>query len=91
MSDGHKTNGGTASESAALAVPTVTITVEDMASFRVHIGGAFPSFDYALNMLDTARRELEARWRLERMAQAQAQAFERAQTESIRQQLQKGR
>lgn len=46
--------------------PHIVITVTDKDIFKVNIGGMFPTLDYALNMLDQARRELEAQWRLQR-------------------------
>lgn len=44
----------------------ITITVTDPVEFKVHLSGTFPNLDYALHMLDQARRELEAQWRIQR-------------------------
>lgn len=46
--------------------PHVIITVTDRDNFKVSVTGEFTSLDYALNMIDQARRELEAQWRLNR-------------------------
>ena len=54
------------------AQPHLIITVTDAQQFTLRIAGQYPSLDYALNMLDQARRELDALWRLQR-AQATIQ------------------
>lgn len=51
----------------AQAGPQLIITVTDLAEFKLGVSGTYPSLDYALNMLDQARRELEAGWRVQRM------------------------
>lgn len=81
-------NGAAATEQAA---PHLVIQVADPLLFTLQIGGQFPSLDYALNMLDQARRELEAQWRLQRAAQYQQQQINVAYNEQIRRELQKGR
>ena len=48
------------------AQPHLIITVTDAQQFTLRISGQYPSLDYALNMLDQARRELDALWRLQR-------------------------
>ena len=53
--------------------PHITITVTDSALFTITIAGMFPTLDYALNMLDQARREIDSRWRLERAQSAMQQ------------------
>lgn len=48
------------------AAPYLIITMIDPLKFKVQVGGSFPSLDYALGMLDQARREIEAQWRIQR-------------------------
>ena len=68
-------------------LPTVTISVDNAQLFTVRITGSFPSLDYALNMLDQARRELEAQWRLQRASLYQQQQIALAQEAQIRRDL----
>jgi len=96
MSDHAPNPGNGVAQGAGAAAtqtpaPHLVIEVADPLLFTVHVGGQFPSLDYALNMLDQARRELEAQWRLARAAQYQQQQIMAAQNEAIRQRLTKGR
>ncbi len=87
-------NGKAHSDGAAAAetrAPHLVIEVSDPLLFTVHVGGQFPSLDYALNMLDQARRELEAQWRLARAAAYQQQQMRALQDDAIRRELAKGR
>jgi hypothetical protein len=69
--NGHDTRGQSAN-------PHLVITVTDRDLFKLDVGGQFPTLDYALNMLDQARRELEAQWRLQRAQQVMQKAADQA-------------
>ena len=53
--------------------PHLVITVTDKDIFKLTVEGMFPTLDYALNMLDQARRELESQWRIQRAQQMMQQ------------------
>lgn len=96
MSDESKSNGNGAAQderapTAAQAAPHLIISVVDISNGLLRIDGAFPNLDYALNMLEQARRELDAQWRLARAAQHQQQVFEAQHRAAFLHQHQKGR
>jgi len=91
MSEQHNGNGHAQAPGATTSLPSITITVIDPVNMLLAVSGAYPTLDYALNMLDQARRELEAQWRLARAALYQQQQLRAAQDEQIRRELQKGR
>jgi hypothetical protein len=64
-------NGKGEHEVVGMQLPHITISITDLGNFKLHISGVFPSIDFALNMLDQARRELDAQWRLLRLQQQQ--------------------
>jgi len=89
-SDNGNNNGAENGAAKAAALPRITITITDRAMFTVGVTGEFPSLDYALNMLDQAKRELEAQWRLQRAALYQQQQIAMAQEAAIRADLRRG-
>ena len=91
MSEQHNGNGHAQAPGTTASLPTITITVLDSVNMLLAVSGAYPTLDYALNMLDQARRELEAQWRLARAATFQREQIINAENERIRRELQKGR
>lgn len=69
------------------SVPRVIITITDVVNFKMDVGGSFPSLDYALNMLEQAKRELDSQWRRAKALQLQQELAERAQADAIAQQI----
>lgn len=89
MDQHNKPNGEAQAE--ALRLPHIIIAVEDPAMFRLSVKGSYPNLDYAMNMLDQVRRELESQWRLARLQQMQAQAMEQARAQAIADQVMRKR
>lgn len=65
----------------------IIITVADQFAFTLTIAGQFPSLDYALNMLDQARRELESQWRTNKALALQSKLAEQRQANAIADQI----
>jgi hypothetical protein len=89
MSEGNKGNGNGARDGAAKQ-PTLILTVVDVVTGTLQIGGEVPTIDYAINMLQQALREYEAQWRMARMAAMQQQQAINAENERIRRELVRG-
>ena len=74
-------NGNGPAEKGAL--PHITITVTNTYQLTLRIDGQYPNLDYALNMLDQARRELDALWRLQRAQITLQQAADQQLTRDL--------
>jgi hypothetical protein len=85
---GNGENGNGSAETSS--VPHVIVSVVDVQAFKVQVQGAFPSLDYAINMLSQALRELEAQWRLARASLYQQQQVDLLQEARLRAELRRG-
>jgi hypothetical protein len=83
----HQANGEEAPSKAQQ--PCVRISVTDVTSFSLHLEIDCYSLDYALNMLASATRELEAQWRLQRAEKYQQAQVRALEDQRIRQTLQR--
>jgi hypothetical protein len=67
----------------ATVLNQILITVTDPFAFTLKIAGQFPSLDYALNMLDQARRELDSQWRTEKALALQDRLRQKQQDDAL--------
>ena len=83
MSEDNKGNWAEVEGREVWKPPQIIITVDRIADFHLNMSGYFPSLDYAINMLDQARRELDAQWRIARMREEQVKMAADAQAAGI--------
>jgi len=84
MSGGGNNSEGERGEGEATTqeLDVVTLTYNRVTD-KLDIGGMFTSYDRALDMLERARRSLDATWKVQFMKQQQAEAIERERVAGI--------